>query len=131
MMENSSQFKEKYVAHKTKVFIIFCASFTYFAVKFLHYIDYIRFGKEGILIDTFQYILVGNLVTGVIISPILLLIASFAYLTKVSALARIPQNTTLYESIMHPTIQYGPLRLIMPMIEEEIVEEFQMVEIEE
>ncbi len=83
------------------------------------------------MIDTFQYILVGNLVTGAIISPILILIALFAYLTKGSALDRIPINTTLYESIVNPTIQYGPIRLILPVMGEDIVEEVQLVDINE
>ena len=129
-MENSSKFKEKFVAHETKVFIIICAGITYFAFRLIFYINYIRYGEEGILIDTFQYILVGEITTGIIIGPILLLIASYAYLTKASALARIPRNTTLYESITQPTIQYGPLRLIMPVWEDEIVDEMKIVEID-
>ncbi len=56
-------------------------------------------------------------------SPILFSIAGMSYIARMSNISRIPSNTSLYDAITLPTIQYGPLKIIFPVIEEEIFEE--------
>lgn len=56
-------------------------------------------------------------------SPVLFTIAGMSYIARMSNISRIPSNSSLYDAIMLPTIQYGPLKIILPVLEEEIFEE--------
>ncbi len=55
--------------------------------------------------------------------PVLIVIGAFAYVIQMSDISRIPPNSSLYDAITLPTVQYGPLKIIFPVIEEEIFEE--------
>ncbi|MHA2203916.1 MAG: hypothetical protein ACW991_09520 [Candidatus Hodarchaeales archaeon] len=55
--------------------------------------------------------------------PVLMVIGAFTYITHMSNISRIPPNSSLYDAITLPTVQYGPLKIIFPVIEEEIFEE--------
>ncbi|UCG02085.1 MAG: hypothetical protein JSW11_21140 [Candidatus Heimdallarchaeota archaeon] len=56
-------------------------------------------------------------------SPVLVTIAGVSYIARMSNISRIPSNSSLYDVITLPTIQYGPLKIILPVIEEETLEE--------
>ncbi|MHA2203915.1 MAG: hypothetical protein ACW991_09515 [Candidatus Hodarchaeales archaeon] len=56
-------------------------------------------------------------------SPILFTIAGMSYIARMSKISRIPSNTSLYDAITLPTIQYGPLKIIFPVLEDERFEE--------
>ena len=64
-----------------------------------------------------------NIVLFLYWSPFLLVIGGVSYIARMSNISRIPSNTSLYEAITLPTIQYGPLKIILPVIEEEILDE--------
>jgi hypothetical protein len=56
-----------------------------------------------------------------------LLVAFFIHLSRLSEpvswwdLSRIPENSSLYDAIMLPIVQYGPIKIILPVIDEEAV----------
>ncbi|MHA2330035.1 MAG: hypothetical protein ACXACR_16075, partial [Candidatus Hodarchaeales archaeon] len=51
--------------------------------------------------------------------PVILLLALAVYLINFADISRIPKDTTLYEAIMSPTVQYGPIKVIFPSIDED------------
>jgi len=56
-------------------------------------------------------------------SPILILIGGVSYIARMSNLSRIPINSSFYDVITLPTIQCGPIKIIFPIEEEELIEE--------
>ena len=48
--------------------------------------------------------------------PILLLLALAVYCINLADISRIPKDTTLYEAIMLPTVQCGPIKIIIPIV---------------
>jgi hypothetical protein len=56
-------------------------------------------------------------------SPVLFTIAGMSYIARMSNISRIPSHSSLYDAITLPTIQYGPLKIILPVIEEETFDE--------
>ena len=131
-MEDINQIEERSVIKTSRrVFILF-AGFPYFIILILIYLSYITSVEKNFVAATIEFVFIGiPVVFGTLTGLLLISFASFAYIMRMSNLSRIPRKTSIYESITHPTIQYGPLKLIMPVMEEEIVEEFQIVEIEE
>ena len=131
-MEDINQREKKNVNQTSRrVFILF-AGFPYILIMILVYISWISNTEKSFLVATNEFVLIGiPVIFGTLTGMVLISIASFAYITRMSNLSRIPRKSSIYESITHPTIHYGPLKLIMPLMEEEIVEEFQMVDIEE
>ncbi|MFX1282454.1 MAG: hypothetical protein ACFFB5_02320 [Promethearchaeota archaeon] len=56
--------------------------------------------------------------------PLLIVIGGSSYIARMSTLSRIPTSSSLYDAIVLPTIQYGPLKIILPVIDEaNLVEE--------
>ncbi|MFX0123421.1 MAG: hypothetical protein ACFFAE_07250 [Candidatus Hodarchaeota archaeon] len=56
-------------------------------------------------------------------SPVLVTIGGVSYIARMSDISRIPPNSSLYDAITLPTMQYGPLKIIFPEIKEETFEE--------
>ena len=54
-----------------------------------------------------------------IIGPILLVISLIAYIEQMSHLSKISINSSLYEAIINPTIQKGPIKVILPFTDKE------------
>ena len=50
----------------------------------------------------------------IIIGPFILMVATIEYFMKQTNLENIPKNTTIYESITHPTTMYGQIKVIFP-----------------
>ncbi len=130
-MEDINQVEKKSGKQTSRrVFILF-TGFPYVLIMILLYVPYISNVEKNFVDATIEFVLGFQVIFGTLIGIFLLLFSAFAYVMHNSDLSRIPRKTSIYESITHPTIQYGPLKLIMPVMEEEIVEEFEMVEIEE
>ncbi|MHA1970109.1 MAG: hypothetical protein ACW964_20235 [Candidatus Hodarchaeales archaeon] len=131
-MEDANQIEERSVIQTSRrVFILF-AGFPYILILILLYISYISSVEKNFVAATIEFVFIGvPVVFGTLTGLVLISIAAFAYITRMSNPSCIPQNSSIYESITRPTIQYGPLKLIMPVMEEEIVEEVQIVEIDE
>lgn len=130
-MEDINQIEKKSVNQTSRrVFILF-AGFPYFLILILIYLTYITSVEKNFVSATIEFVIGFQVIFGALTGLFLISFAPFAYIMRMSNLSRIPRKTSIYESITHPTIQYGPLKLIMPVMEEEIVEEFQIVEIEE
>ncbi|MFX0087398.1 MAG: hypothetical protein ACFFAU_17240 [Candidatus Hodarchaeota archaeon] len=36
-------------------------------------------------------------------------------------LSQIPEDTTLYDAIMLPTVQWGPLKIILPILPKDVI----------
>lgn len=51
--------------------------------------------------------------------PLLMIIGGFSYITRMSDISRIPSTSSVYDAITLPTIQYGPIKVILPVVEEE------------
>jgi hypothetical protein len=78
------------------------------------------------------YVLKEQLIFGSFLGLILIsFITSFSYITRMSILSRIPKNSSIYESITQSTIQYGPLKIILPELEKGTLEEFHVIEIDD
>ncbi|MHA2246337.1 MAG: hypothetical protein ACXADY_15340 [Candidatus Hodarchaeales archaeon] len=73
-----------------------------------------------------QYLFTGSL-TYIMFFGLPLLVAFFIHLSRLSEpvswwdLSRIPENSSLYDAIMLPIVQYGPIKIILPVIDEEAV----------
>lgn len=55
--------------------------------------------------------------------PLLITIGGVSYIARMTNISRIPSNCSLHDAITLPTIQYGQLKIILPVIEEETFEE--------
>ena len=64
-----------------------------------------------------------NLVLIIYWSPILIVIGGMSYIARMSNLSRIPIKSSVYDAITLPTFQYGPIKIIFPIEEEEPLEE--------
>jgi hypothetical protein len=64
-----------------------------------------------------------NLVIIVYWGPLLIIVGGVSYIARMSNLSRIPSNSSVSDAITLPTIQYGPLKIIFPIEEEELIEE--------
>ena len=130
-MEDLNQLEKKSGNQTSRrVFILF-AVFIYFFYLILIFFTYISNIEKNFVDATIEFVLGFQVIVGTLTGILLILLAAFAYVMRYSDLSRIPQKSSIYESITHTTIQYGPLKLIMPLMEEEIIEELQMVEIED
>ncbi|MFW9904266.1 MAG: hypothetical protein ACFFFH_08050 [Candidatus Thorarchaeota archaeon] len=52
-------------------------------------------------------------------SPVLIIIGGVSYIARISNLSRIPINSSIFDAITLPTIQYGPIKIIFPIEREE------------
>jgi hypothetical protein len=64
-----------------------------------------------------------NLILILYWSPILIVIGGMSYIARMSNLSRIPIKSSVYDAITLPTVQYGPIKIIFPIEEEEPLEE--------
>ena len=95
------------------------------------FINFYKSTEHEFILDLLLFIFVGYpLLLGTVSSPILISIAIFTYLTRTTAISKIPLNTTLHESIFQPTIQYGPVKLILPVLKEELIDELQIQDLD-
>ncbi len=111
-MENQSHAKEKSQTKDTFMFFVklgISLDLGFIAIVYLINAPNIPIISTILFIVGVQFIL----------SPILLFIAFGAYFVHLSRLSNIPKNTTLYECINSPTIQYGPIKVIIPIMDEE------------
>ncbi len=119
-MENQSELKENLKEKNSLMIMVKITALLYPA--FLFYLFFV------FNIDKLNGSLESTLATSIVIvsvlwGPLLMIIGSLSYISRMSNISRIPSNSSLYEAIMLTTIQYGPLKIIMPdMDEEEIIE---------
>ncbi|MFX0015745.1 MAG: hypothetical protein ACFFB2_01280 [Promethearchaeota archaeon] len=72
------------------------------------------------------YILNVNMTFFLYWSPVLFIVEGFSYFYQMANISRIPPTSSLYDAIMSPTIQYGPLKINLPVFgEEELIKENQ------
>ncbi len=111
-MENQLPAEEK---SQTKETVMFFVKIVVSLDLVIIVVLYLSFAPHFDIISTILFII------GVqfFFSPLLLFIAFCAYFVHLSKLSNIPKDTTLYECINSPTIQYGPIKVIIPIIDEE------------
>ena len=54
----------------------------------------------------------------IFMGPFIFIVVTIEYFFKQTNLGNIPQGTTIYESIVRPTVMIGAIKLISPKIEE-------------
>lgn len=115
-MENQSTLKENLQGkHSAVIWIkfIIILGLTFSIAMFLLLIFYNP--TEFLKITPQDILLFMSFVWG----PLLMIIGLSSYITRMLNLSRIPLNSSLYDAIMLPTIQYGQLKIFLPVIEEE------------
>ncbi len=132
-MEDSSQNEgKKVICTPIKIFIVI-AGLPYGVLIFLTYISYISSVNNNFFVGTAEfifYIIHEQLMFGTILGIILIsFVTAFSYFSRMSSLSRIPINSSMYESITQSTIQYGPLKIILPELEDETLDELHVIEI--
>jgi len=60
---------------------------------------------------------------GLVIWPIILLALTVNFLYNKTDVRRIPKDSSVYESIVYPVIQYGPIKIINTLLPEQDTEE--------
>ncbi|MFX0207169.1 MAG: hypothetical protein ACFFDT_14360 [Candidatus Hodarchaeota archaeon] len=119
-MENESIEKQRSQSRVTpknliKFFVILDLSFSIMII--LNLIRYYPVGFFEYLPYYIYYISI------FIWGPLLLTIAGVSYFARMTSLSRIPSNSSVYDAITLPTIQYGPIKIIFPSEEEESLKE--------
>lgn len=130
-MQDSTQVEEKEDKQTLVKVIVFVTTIFYGSVMIISYVLYISNTKNDLIQSTIEYYFIGKLVLfGTLGVPVFFLISVFYYFIRCSDLSRIPHNTTLYEAITHPTIQYGPIKIILPELDQVPSPEFHIVEVD-
>ncbi len=120
-MENQSRSEKKTQSKETvKVFVRLGVCF--YLGLYLSYLLYLALlftitplSEYNSILSVFMFIIGAQFIIG----PILIWIALGAYFVRLCDLSKVPKDTTLYECITSPTLQYGPLKVIIPVISEE------------
>lgn len=73
---------------------------------------------NSLLIELLYIYSVGS---GFFIGPFLFLAGALAYFLQMLDISMIPPNSSLYDAIMSPTIQEGPVKIILPVLDEEML----------
>ncbi len=119
-MENQSELKENLKEKNSLMIMVKITALLYPAFLFYLFFVFNVHKLNGSFESTLSTSIV---IFSIFWGPLLMIIGSLSYIARMSNISRIPSNSTLYEAIMLTTIQYGPLKIIMPdMDEEEIIE---------
>ncbi len=108
----------------------------YLIILFLHFLDTLVKNPTSLLEATKIFIYASGWGYLIILGPFILIVAGINYFMNQTNLANIPKDTTLYEAVTQPTIEYGPIKIIFSKpnvetdnVEETETEEFQNLEI--
>ena len=119
-MENQSELKENLKEKNSLMIMVKITALLYPAFLFYLFFVFNVHKLNGSFESTLSTSIV---IFSIFWGPLLMIIGSLSYIARMSNISRIPSNSSLYEAIMLTTIQYGPLKIIMPdMDEEEIIE---------
>jgi len=130
-MQDSTQVEEKEDKQTLVKVIVFVTAILYGSVMIISYVLYISNTKNDLIQSTIEYYFIGKPVLfGTLGVPVFFLISVFYYSIRLSDLSRIPHNTTLYEAITHPTIQYGPIKIILPELGEVPSHKLHIIEVD-
>ncbi len=126
-MENQSDMKEKsHLQATVKIFVKF-GVFLYLGLLFVLFFTITPPSEYNSFISVFMFIIGVQFIIG----PFLLFIALGAYFVRLCDLSKVPKDTTLYKCITSPTLQYGPLKVIIPVIIEELIDDDDQIELSE
>lgn len=130
-MQDSTQVEEKEDKQTLVKVIVFVTAILYGSVMIISYVLYISNTKNDLIQSTIEYYFIGKPVLfGTLGVPVFFLISVFYYFIRLSDLSRIPHNTTLYEAITHPIIQYGPIKIILPELGEVPSHKLHIIEVD-
>ena len=131
VMQDSTQIEEKEDKQTLVKVIVIIIAIPYGLVMVMSYVFYISNTENDIILSTIEYFFIGKPVLfGTLGVPVFFLISVFYYFIRLSDLSRIPHNTTLYEAITHPTIQYGPIKIILPELGEVPSHKLHIIEVD-
>ena len=130
-MQDSTQVEEKEDKQTLVKVIVIITAIPYGLVMVMSYVFYISNTENDIILSTIEYFFIGKLVLfGILGLPIFLLISVCYYFIRLSDLSHIPHNTTLYEAITQSTVQYGPIKIILPELGEVPLHELHIIEVD-
>jgi len=119
-MKNQSS-NHIFVKKFNKLVLIYCISIV---VSVMLYIGPSMDNQADSLLDYFIFIfLVVPCNFIFFIGFILLLFSLFAYLPHKFPLSKIPPDSSLYDAIMSYTVQEGPIKVVFPLIDEDLSHE--------
>ena len=97
----------------------------YLSILFLHFLDSLVKNPTSLLEATKIFMDFSGWGYLIIFGPFILIVAGINYFISLANLDNIPKDTTLYESITRPTMEYGPIKIIFskPNVETDKVEE--------
>ncbi|UCG02086.1 MAG: hypothetical protein JSW11_21145 [Candidatus Heimdallarchaeota archaeon] len=121
-MENRPIFKQDVYSRHSSGKLIKNIILLDLIVSFVLYLVLIAFDPAVWLNEFFSPLVIFVVLT-FLWGPVLMVVGIFAYIIRMTNISRIPLNSSLYDVITLPTIQYGPLKIIFPVIEEETLEE--------
>jgi len=108
----------------------------YLIILFLHFLDSLVKNPTNLLEATKIFMDFSGWGYLIIFGPFILIVTGINYFISQANLDNIPKDTTLYESITQPTMEYGPIKIIFSKpseetdkVEETETEEFQNLEI--
>lgn len=117
-MENQSRSEKKTNSKKTVETIIKLSVCIYLGLYFAYLLYLVLLSAITPLSEYNSTLSVFMFIIGAqfIIGPILICIALVAYFVRLCDLSQVPKDTTLYECVTSSTIQYGPLKIVIPIV---------------
>lgn len=70
----------------------------------------------------FELLYIYSVGSGLFIGSFLFLAGVLGYFLQMLDISRIPLNSSLYDAIMSPTIQEGPIKIILPALDKEMLQ---------
>jgi len=131
VMQDSTQVEEKEDKQTLVKVIVIITAIPYGLVMVMSYVFYISNTENDIILSTIEYYFIGKPVLfGILGVPIFFLISACYYFIRLSDLSRIPHNTTFYEVITQSTVQYGPIKIILPKLGEVPSHKLHIIEVD-
>ncbi len=103
--------------------LIFCSYIPYFTLYLIIYLVNIIERPSEFSELTSRFFDAITSLYGIYIVPIIIIALIVKYLYNKTDVRRIPKNSSLYESIVYPVIQYGPIKIINTSVNEQETEE--------
>lgn len=91
----------------------------YLIILFLHFLDSLVKNPTNLLEATRIFMDFSGWGYLIIFGPFILIVTGINYFISQANLDNIPKDTTLYESITQPTMEYGPIKIIFSKPSEE------------
>ncbi|MFX0052981.1 MAG: hypothetical protein ACFFAJ_16605 [Candidatus Hodarchaeota archaeon] len=121
MMKNQVKLNQGLIRRIGHSQILIVIGIVYFLIllAIIILLDPFLYGISSSHLQMFIYVL--HIGSGLLISSILFLGGVIVYFFEMLDVTKIPKTSSLYDAIMSLTVQEGPVKVIFPILDEEII----------